>query len=80
MVKLRERFRFWDKLAKYTEESGVRMTKPITSLSEDDVKWVHRTVMTDVEKGRRIYNLSADERLTWRIMCTIAALNALSRK
>jgi len=56
------------------------MTKPITSLSEDDVKWVHRTVMTDVEKGRRIYNLSADERLTWRIMCTIAALNALSLK
>ena len=77
MVKLRERFRLWYESAKHPEKSG--LAKPITSLSEEDVKWIHQAAMNDINEGRKQYNLSEDELTTWRMMCTIAALNAMAR-
>ena len=80
LVKFGKCFREWNESTKHTKESGVKMTKAITDLSNEDVKWVHQAMMNDLEEGRKQYSLSEDELATWRILCTIAALNSLARK
>ena len=55
--------------------------RSITSLSTEDVKWIHQTAQADTEKGRQIHpDLSEAEFETWRIICTIAALTSHSLK